>query len=52
MFLAWGPSLTFLFNDAYLPILGAKGADPIQVLGKPFAELWDDIWSELEPMVN
>ena len=52
MFLAWGPSLTFLFNDAYLPILGAKGADPIQALGKPFAELWADIWPELEPMVN
>ena len=52
MFLAWGPSLTFLFNDAYLPILGAKGADPAQALGKPFAELWADIWPELKPMVD
>lgn len=52
MFLAWGPSLTFLFNDAYLPILGAKGADPAQALGKPFAELWADIWPVLKPMVD
>lgn len=52
MFLAWGSSLIFLFNDAYLPILGAKGADPAQALGQPFAELWADIWPELKPMVD
>jgi diguanylate cyclase (GGDEF)-like protein/PAS domain S-box-containing protein len=52
MFIAWGPSLTFLFNDAYLPILGAKGAKPAEVLGKPFAELWADVWPEVKPMVD
>ena len=24
MFIAWGPELAFLYNDAYLPIFGAK----------------------------
>lgn len=52
MFIAWGPSLTFLFNDAYLPILGAKGAKPADALGKPFAELWADVWPEVKPMVD
>jgi diguanylate cyclase (GGDEF)-like protein/PAS domain S-box-containing protein len=52
MFLAWGPSLIFLFNDAYLPILGAKGADPAKALGKPFSELWADVWPEVKPMVD
>jgi PAS domain S-box-containing protein len=49
MFLAWGPELTFLFNDAYAPILGKKQAD---ALGKPFAELWSDIWSDISPLVQ
>ena len=52
MFLAWGPSLVFLFNDAYLPILGAKGKHPAQALGKPFAELWSDVWPEIKPMAD
>ncbi|SNT02499.1 PAS domain S-box-containing protein/diguanylate cyclase (GGDEF) domain-containing protein [Noviherbaspirillum humi] len=52
MFIAWGPQLNFLFNDAYRPILGAKAADPASALGKPFAELWSDIWSDIEPLVR
>jgi signal transduction histidine kinase/ActR/RegA family two-component response regulator len=49
MFTAWGPDLLFFFNDAYRPVLGArfKGA-----MGRPFAELWSEIWAELEPIVN
>ena len=49
MFLAWGPRLTFLFNDAYIPILGKKQA---QALGMPFEELWSDIWADISPLVQ
>ena len=49
MFMAWGPDLVFLFNDAYRPLMGARfeGA-----MGRPFDELWAEIWDELEPIVN
>ena len=49
MFLAWGPGLSFLFNDAYLPILGNKQA---HALGRPFAEVWSDIWADISPLVQ
>jgi PAS domain S-box-containing protein len=49
MFLAWGPSLTFLFNDAYIPMLGNKQAD---ALAQPFAQIWWDIWSDIGPLVD
>lgn len=49
MFLAWGPQLNFLFNDAYRPILGAKLTD---ALAAPFAELWWDIWDAIGPMAE
>jgi len=34
MFVAWGPELCFLYNDAYAPIFGATHPDG---LGRPFA---------------
>ena len=49
MFLAWGPDLTFLFNDAFRPLLGERLAGAI---GRPFAELWADFWPEIEPIVT
>jgi PAS domain S-box-containing protein len=49
MFLAWGPELIFLFNDAYIPILGNKQA---QALGMRFAEVWSDIWADIGPLVQ
>ncbi|WP_142848183.1 PAS domain-containing protein [Telmatospirillum sp. J64-1] len=48
MFIAWGRELTFLFNDAYRPILGAKHPG---ALGQPFQELWSDIWDDILPYV-
>ena len=48
MFLAWGEELGFLFNDGYAPILGGKRAG---ALGRPFAQLWSDIWTDVEPLV-
>jgi PAS domain S-box-containing protein len=49
MFIAWGPELAFLYNDAYAPIFGAKHPD---ALGRPFAEVWSDIWSQIKPLVD
>ncbi|WP_083273275.1 HWE histidine kinase domain-containing protein [Sphingomonas melonis] len=49
MCLAWGPKRTFLYNDAYVPMLGARHP---QAFGAPFGEAWPDIWSEIAPLVD
>jgi PAS domain S-box-containing protein len=49
MFIAWGPELTFLYNDAYAEILGNKHPD---ALGKPFDEVWPEIWNDIKPLVD
>jgi PAS domain S-box-containing protein len=49
VFIAWGPELAFLYNDAYAPLFGTKHPD---ALGRPFAEVWSDIWSQIKPLVN
>ncbi|MBC7500573.1 MAG: PAS domain-containing protein [Herminiimonas sp.] len=48
MFLAWGPELGFLYNDAYIDVLGDKHPS---ALGRPFKEIWYEIWSDLAPVV-
>ncbi len=49
MFVAWGPNLTFLYNDEYAPIFGSKHPD---ALALPFAEVWSDIWEQIKPLVD
>src|SRR3712207_5335239 len=49
MFMAWGPELTSLYNDAYRPILGARLPGS---LGRPFPEIWADIWPSIGPLVE
>jgi two-component sensor histidine kinase/PAS domain-containing protein len=49
MFLAWGPELTFLYNDAYAPILGQKHP---RALGLPFNDVWSEIWSDIGPLAE
>ena len=49
VYVAWGPELTSLYNDAYLPIVGAK--HPVG-LGQPFNELWSEIRDEYRPLVE
>jgi diguanylate cyclase (GGDEF)-like protein/PAS domain S-box-containing protein len=48
MYIAWGPSLNLLFNDAYRVLLGAKATKLVDALGRPFAELWSEVWPELK----
>jgi signal transduction histidine kinase/PleD family two-component response regulator len=43
----WGPELVIIYNDAYLPIAGAKHPD---LLGKPGSEAFGEIWDIIAPM--
>ncbi|HEY8616789.1 PAS domain-containing sensor histidine kinase [Phenylobacterium sp.] len=49
MFVAWGPELGFLYNDAYAVILGDKHP---AALGRRFEEIWADIWADILPLVE
>ncbi|WP_425928248.1 response regulator [Pseudomonas sp. NyZ201] len=45
--LVWGSDMITLYNDAFVPILGNK-PNP---LGRPFNEVWSDIWGEVGELV-
>jgi PAS domain S-box-containing protein len=49
MFVAWGPGLGFLYNDGYEPILGAKHP---HAMGRPFREVWAEIWPDIAPLID
>jgi PAS domain S-box-containing protein len=49
MFVAWGPDLRFLYNDAYAIILGAKHPS---ALTQPFQQVWTEIWPDLVPIID
>ena len=49
MFVAWGPDLAFLYNDAYRPVFGRKHP---WALGRPFREIWSEVWDDLVPLVD
>jgi PAS domain S-box-containing protein len=49
MFVAWGDELGFLYNDAYAEILGAKHPS---ALGRPFREIWAEIWPDISPLID
>ena len=48
MFVAWGPELGFLYNDSYAEILGGKHPT---ALGRRFEAIWQEIWSDIGPIV-
>lgn len=48
VYIAWGPELTSFYNDGYLPIVGTKHPG----LGKPFIDLWAEIWDQFRPIVE
>jgi signal transduction histidine kinase/ActR/RegA family two-component response regulator len=48
MFVAWGKDLGFLYNDPYAEILGAKHP---AALGRPFHDIWAEIWPDISPLV-
>ena len=47
--LAWGPELTFLYNEAYLPFLGARHP---AAMGGSFRQIWDDVWPDIGPLAE
>jgi len=50
MWMSWGPELTFLYNDDYARMtLGKKHP---WALGKPFREVWTEIWDDLAPRIR
>ncbi|KQV33018.1 PAS domain-containing protein [Rhizobium sp. Root1204] len=49
MFVAWGPELGFLYNDAYAEILDRKHP---AALGSRFQDIWREIWPDILPLVE
>jgi signal transduction histidine kinase len=50
MWMAWGPELTFLYNDAYArTTLGKKHP---WALGRPATEVWSEIWKDIGPLIQ
>jgi len=50
MYVAWGPSRSFLYNDHYAPFLGDK--HPAALGRDLLAEVWPEIREQLEPLVE
>jgi PAS domain S-box-containing protein len=48
MWMAWGPELTFLCNDAYLPTVGLKRD---WVIGSRSDKVWAEIWPDIGPRI-
>ncbi len=48
MWLAWGPDLTFMCNDAYRPTLGAKP----RFIGVSARDVWAEIWADIGPRIE
>ncbi|MCC6587982.1 MAG: PAS domain S-box protein [Bryobacterales bacterium] len=50
MWIGWGTQIWFLYNDAYLHVLGeAKHA---WALGRPASEVWAEIWDVCGPLAD
>jgi len=48
-YVAWGPELILLYNDALIPILGDKHPD---ALGHPVRETLAEVWDEYAPLFD
>lgn len=49
MYIAWGPDLAFLYNDACAQLLGSRHP---AALGRGISEVWADAWLQLRPTVE
>jgi hypothetical protein len=49
MFVAWGPELRLLYNDAYAEILGDKHP---AALAHAFEDIWAEIWEAIRPIAE
>ena len=48
IWIGWGDELTYLYNDAYLSIIGGKHP---WALGRPTRQVWREIWTDIEPLL-
>jgi signal transduction histidine kinase len=48
MFVAWGPALGMLYNDAYIEILGDKHP---AALGARLDDIWAEVWDAVRPSI-
>ena len=49
MWMAWGPDLTFICNDAYRPTLGVKFP---WAIGQSARDVWSEIWPDIGPLID
>ncbi len=49
MLMVWGPQQITLYNDGYSLMCGNRHPD---AFGKPFQDLWFDIWDKVEPIIS
>src|SRR5579883_1455054 len=49
MFIWWGTELTNIYNDAYVPLLGARHP---HALGQSGRDVWVDVWPAVEQQVR
>ena len=49
MFMAWGARQTWLYNDAFIPILGRKHP---AALGRPALDVWSEAREDLAPLFD
>ena len=50
MWIGWGRQMSFLYNDAYLHVLGL--AKHPWALGRPASEVWAEIWDVCGPLAD
>src|ERR1700727_1286051 len=49
MFVFWGPELVQLYNDSFVPVLGAKHP---AALGQAARDTWAETWGVVGPMLE
>ncbi|KAK6512017.1 hypothetical protein TWF481_000915 [Arthrobotrys musiformis] len=42
----WGPEFSIVYNEAYIPLIGAKHPS---LLGRKYKDGWSEIWEAIEP---
>jgi two-component sensor histidine kinase len=45
----WGPEMTLLYNDSYIPFLADRHPS---ALGRPIQDVWYDVWDDIRPLVE
>lgn len=49
MLIVWGPEQITLYNDGYAAMCGNRHP---RALGRPFRDLWFDIWDAVDPIIT